>query len=342
MKQDQRGAGRGGLQAAKAWAAMAAMGFVLLAALGLPSPARAAEGLDTSRPIHLVVPLTPGGSADALARIVAEELRTVIPGANVVVENRPGALGAIGTSYVAKAAPDGHTLVLSLGATFSANPTLVKNLSYDPAKDFVHIARLATNGYVLVAGPATQASTVAELVEQGRAHPKQMAFGYGTTTTLVVASTFARLGRFEVLPVSYQAQPPALTDLLGGRTNFMFADVGLLAPYIKSGRIKALATSSTRRPTALPNVPTLEEQGFKGFDLGTWVGISAPAGTPHAIVVQLNEALNRIISRPDIRPRVEALGFDVAPISPEEFTAFATAQEAVWSRSIRDSGVQPQ
>ena len=267
----------------------AAAALAIMSVLAWPwAGAAAAEAFDTSRPIRLIVPLTPGGSADALARIVAEEMRTVIPGASVVVENRPGALGAIGTSFVAKSAPDGHTLVLSLGATFSANPALVKNLSYDPLKDFTHVVRMASNGFVLVAGPAASATTLQALVDEGRANPKKLAFGYGTSTIFVTASTFARAGKFEALPVSYQAQPPALTDLLGGQTHFMFADIGLLTPYIKTGKVKALAVSSLRRATALPDLPTLDEQGFKGFDLGTWVGLSAPAGTPPDTVAQLN------------------------------------------------------
>jgi tripartite-type tricarboxylate transporter receptor subunit TctC len=322
---------------------LAVITAVVSLALGWPAqPANASEGFDFSKPIRLIVPLTPGGSADALARIVAEEMRSVIPGATVVVENRPGALGVIGTSTVAKAPPDGHTLLLSVAATFSANPALVKNLTYDPIKDFTHVVRMATSGYVLVAGPASSATTAQGLVHEGRTNTRKLNFGYGTTTILVASTTFARMGKFDALGVSYQAQPPALTDLLGGQTHFMFADIGLLTPYIKAGKVKPLAVSSIRRATALPDVPTLDEQGFKGFDLGTWVGISAPAGTPLEFVAQINAAVNKIIMRPDIRARVEALGFDVAPISSTDFTTYVKSQMNIWTRAIRESGVERQ
>ncbi|CAN5486605.1 tripartite tricarboxylate transporter substrate binding protein [soil metagenome] len=329
--------------AARCIARANALAIALFAALAFnPTDSSAAEGLDLSKPIRIIVPLTPGGGADALARIVADEFRQALPGSTVVVENRPGALGVIGTAAVARAAPDGHTLVLSVAATIAANPSLVKNLSYDPLKDFTHIARLATNGFVLVAGPESTASSVPALVAEGKANPRKLAFAYGTTTTFVASSTFARMAGFEALPVSYQAQPPALNGLLGGQTHFMFADYGLLAPHIKSGKIKALAVSAARRATALPDLPTLDELGYKGFDLGSWVGLSAPAGTPPAIVQQINTVVNKIITREDTRLKIEAMGFDVTPISPAEFTTFVTSQINLWTRSIRDSGVEPQ
>lgn len=309
--------------------------------LGLTAGIAAADALQPGKPVRIIVPLNPGSGADAVARMVAEELRPAL-GTPVIIDNQPGALGVIGTEAVAKSAPDGHTLILSLGATMAANTALVKNLGYHPLKDFTHLAHIASNAFVLVVGPAVTGNRVQDLVAQAKANPGRLAYGYGTTTTFVASFTLSKMAQIETTGVSYKSQPPALNDLIGGQTHFMFADFGLIQPHLKSGRLRALGVSSPKRSPQLPDVPTLEEQGFRNFDFGSWIGLSGPAGMPAGLVRQYNTEINRVIARPAMRERLIGLGLDTIPMTPAEFTAYIAAQEKMWGQRIREAGVQPQ
>lgn len=317
--------------------AMSRRSFAGLLCLGLAST----TSFSADKPLKIIVPLNAGSGADVLVRILADELRQVL-GSPVIVENRPGAQGVIGTTAVANATPDGTTLVLSLAGTIATYPATAKVPAYDPVASFAHVARLVSAPFLLVAGPATSSKTVQELVAEGRADPQRLKYANGTTTTYVAAHSFVKMGGFEALSIPYKSQPPALTDLIGGQIHFMFADYGLVATHLKSGKIRALAVSSRKRFSVAPDVPSLEELGFAGFDITSWMGLSAPAHTPVTIVNQLHSAITKALAAKEVRARMEGVGVEVVPQSPEQFTAYIKEEVVAWTRRMQDAGVVPQ
>jgi len=294
-----------------------------------------------SRPIRLVVPFAAGSGTDAVARITAKELGDAL-GQNVVVDNRPGANGAIAAELVAQAAPDGYTLFMTTNTTHSANPSLMKKLPYDPIKDFTPVGRMGNLPFMLVINPKLPVKTVGELIAYARAHPG-MSYASGNSTGIVSGATFSRLAKLDLLHVPYKSTPPAMTDVIAGQVPMMFVDVAAGIANVKAGKMRALAVTTAQRSRLLPDLPPIADTPeMKGFDITSWNGVFAPAKTPQPIVERLNRELSRIASSKEVAPRFEALGFEAFGQNPQQFAGFVASELVKWTKLVKDAGIQPE
>lgn len=308
--------------------------------LVLVAPLAAADYPD--KPIRLVVPFAAGGGTDILGRMFAQKLADAwkVP---VVVDNKPGAGGTIGSTAVARAAPDGYTVLLGSISTHAISPGLYTKLAYDPVKDFEPVARAGITPFVMTVHPAVPANSIAELIALAKANPKKYDFassGNGTTSHLCGA-LFTRLAGIEMTHIPYKANAPGLTDLLGGRVTFMFDNIIAMQPHIRAGRLKALAVTGSERSSSLPNVPTMIEAGLPGYEVIGWFGVWVPAGTPRAIVTKLNGELNRIMREADVKARAEEQGVDMTKTqTADEFGSYVQQELGKWRKIIKDVGAQ--
>lgn len=291
--------------------------------------------------VRIVVPFTAGSGTDAIARIVGDGLAKRW-GKPVIVDNRPGASGQLGTAQAAAAAPDGHTLLISSSSTHSANPALFKTLPYDPIAGFTHVAPLVRIPFALVTTTRPAVGDLPALVAFGRAHPGKLLYGYGTPTSQVAGATFARLAKIEAVAVPYRSQPPALTDLVSGQIQFMFADLSVARPLAASGDLRALAVAAEARSPLLPDVPTMAELGFADFDMVVWIGLSAPAGLPKPLLERIGADVAAIVARPDTQDRLREIGMTPVVQGPSDFAAFVQAQLRIWGDKIAAAGLQPE
>ena len=320
--------------------------LALLALLGAamvltgPPDALAQSEPYPSRVIRLVSPFPPAGAADLLSRALAEEIAPAL-GQNVIVENRAGAGGRVGTESVVRAAPDGYTLVMASQATNAINPALY-NLSFDPAKDLVPVAPVASVASVLVVHPSVRANTLQELLALAKAEPGKLTFGsagIGGATHLAM-ELLKTLAGIDVVHVPYRGTAPAMTDVLGGRLSMMFDTVPTALPHIQSGGVRALAVSTPQRHPALPEVPAAAEAGVPGYDAVGWYAVFAPAGTPEPIVARLSSVIKAALEKPEFRARLTAQGVDPLPGDPDEFKAFVARDRARWTEVIRAAGIK--
>lgn len=301
-------------------------------------PARAAY---PERPVTLVVPFAAGSGTDTVARITAEQLATRL-GQSVVVENRAGANGSVAATFVARAAPDGHTLFMTTNTTHSANPSLLKTLTYDPVADFAPVARMGNLPFLLVVDPKLGINSVADLVARAKAEPGKLTYASGNSTGIVAGATFARRAGIDILHVPYRSTPPAITDIIGSRISMMFVDITAALSQINAGTLKALAVTTAERSKLLPNLPSMQEAGVPEFDITSWNGVFAPARTPPDIITRLNRELAAIATDPAVVKRLADVGFDAFTQSPGELGDFVKAQIANWARMIREAGIEPQ
>lgn len=301
-------------------------------------PARAAY---PERPVTLVVPFAAGSGTDTVARITAEQLATRL-GQSVVVENRAGANGSVAATFVARAAPDGHTLFMTTNTTHSANPSLLKTLTYDPVADFAPVARMGNLPFLLVVDPKLGINSVADLVARAKAEPGKLTYASGNSTGIVAGATFARRAGIDILHVPYRSTPPAITDIIGSRISMMFVDITAALSQINAGTLKALAVTTAERSKLLPNLPSMQEAGVPEFDITSWNGVFAPARTPSDIIARLNRELAAIATDPAVVKRLADVGFDAFTQSPGELGDFVKAQIANWARMIREAGIEPQ
>lgn len=313
----------------------AALAGAALAAAG-PAPAAYPD-----KPISLVVPFPAGSGTDAVGRIFAAELGNIL-GQQVVVENKPGANATIAAQYVARAKPDGYTLFVTTNTSHSAVPFLMKNVSYDPVKDFTPIARGGNLPFLLVVNPQRPYKSVQELIRHARENPGRVTYATGNSTGIVAGATLARRAGIDILHVPYKGTPQALTDLVGGQVDFMFTDLASGLPFVQSGQLRALAVSTAERSSIVPDLPSMREAGVDDFDLNSWNGYFGPAGLPPEIVAKLNAAINQIVANPEIRKRLAGLGFDAFSGTPESFATFVSEQRDLWGKLIKDAGIQPQ
>jgi tripartite-type tricarboxylate transporter receptor subunit TctC len=308
------------------------------AALAAAGPAQAAY---PDKPISLVVPFPAGSGTDAVGRIFAAELGNIL-GQQVVVENKPGANATIAANYVARAKPDGYTLFVTTNTSHSAAPFLMKNVPYDPVKDFTPIARGGNLPFILVVNPQRPYKSVQDLIDYARKNPGRVTYATGNSTGIVAGGTLARRANIDLLHVPYKGTPQALTDLVGGQVDYMFTDLASGLPFVQSGQLRALAVSTAERSTIVPDLPSMREAGVADFDLNSWNGYFGPAGLPPEIVAKLNAAINQIVTNPDVRKRLAGLGFDAFSGTPEDFAKFVSAQRDLWGKLIKDAGIQPQ
>ncbi len=296
-----------------------------------------------SRAARMIVPWTAGGTADLMARIASQKFSETF-GQQFVVDNRAGAGGLIGTELAAKAAPDGHTLLLATTAPNSVAPSLYAKIPFDPVKDFASISLMATTCYVLSVHPSMQVSNAKQLVTLAKTRPGQLTFsspGSGTPNHLS-GEMFKMLTGVDMQHVPYKGSAQAIGDVIGGQIAMSFENIVVASPYVKSGRIKALAVTSAKRASALPNVPTIAESGVPGFAAVGWFGVVVPAATPKEVVAKLNSELVRVLALPDIKERISSLGAEVVSTTPDGMDQFNRTQIALWAKVVKASGARAE
>ena len=293
-----------------------------------------------SKPIRLIVTFATGGGTDLVARTVAPRLAEAL-GQPIVIENRAGANGAIGVEAVARAAPDGYTLAVGAAGTLVVAPHLGQKLPFDTFKDLTPVALMVTSPFIVTVNPAVKAKSVAELIALAKSGARLNVGSSGVGGAPHLAAEFFKsLAGVEMEHVAYKGLGPAITDLLGGQIQVIFADVGLVSGHIKSGRLSGLAVTGATRSSAVPELPTVAEAGLAGYAAGTWYGVLAPAGTPATIVARLNEEIRRVQALPEVRNALVAQGVEPALTTPEQFGGFMRDENAKWSRVIRNAGIK--
>jgi tripartite-type tricarboxylate transporter receptor subunit TctC len=313
--------------------------IIVLALLALTAPGVAQNYPE--RVVRIINPYPPGGSVDVMARILAQKLSDDL-GQQFIVENRAGGGGNTGSDFVAKAEPDGYTLLFTAPGPLTVNQTLYSKLSFDPAKDFAPIALFATAPIVLIVNPAVPANDVRELIALAKKEPGKINFasaGNGTTNHLS-GELFKSMAQIDIVHVPYRGAGPAMNDLVGGHVQMFFDLMPVVLPQIAAGKVRALANAGIKRPAALPNVPTVAEQGLSGFDASSWYGLVAPAKTPEPVLAKLRDAVAKALKAPDMVARIHELGSEPGTVSGKDFGAFLAAETRKWADVIRTSGAK--
>src|SRR6201987_1367534 len=292
-----------------------------------------------SRPVTLVAVFGPGSASDTICRIIADRLGPAL-GQPVIVEDPPGADGALAALYVHHQPADGYTLLMATNSPLSADPYLHKDVNYDPVKDFVPITRVGSFTLMLVVDPKLPIHSVQEMIDYARANPGKLTFASGNTAGIVALETIKHDAGISMLHVPYKSTPPALEDIIGGRVSMMLADFTTAMPHVSAGTVRSIAVSRIRRSALFPNLPTMDEAGIKGFNLDTWAGLVAPAGTPPEVIAKLNAALRPIIDSPDVQSRFKNVCFEGFYSNSEELGDFIKAQLALWGKMIRNANIQ--
>jgi tripartite-type tricarboxylate transporter receptor subunit TctC len=294
-----------------------------------------------SKPIRLIVPFAAGGGNDNVARLVGKRLADGL-GQPVIVDNRPGAGGVVGAELAARAAPDGYTLFLGGVGSHAINPNLIKDLPYDPVRDFAPVELLAQAPLVLVVHPSVPARDIAEFIAYARNNPGKLNFasnGNGSSSQLA-AVMFDSMAGVDMVHVPYKGLSPALADLLSGQVQVMFSSVVAILPHIKAGKLRGLAVTGAKRLPSLPDLPTIAESGFPGYEASSWYGILAPAGTPPDIVARLNAELSKALEQPEVKTSLRAEGAEPVGGSPEQFAAHIRSEKERLGKLIRDANIR--
>ena len=315
------------------------MRVILLAVLALAASAVNAQTYP-SKPVKLVVPFPAGSATDQIARVLGQQLQEGL-GQPFVVENKPGAQGSIAASEVARAAPDGYTLMVGTNTPLAANPSLFKKLSYDPVKDFAPIARLGTISFMIMVRPDFPAKDLKGFLSHAKASPGKLSAGYGSAGSQVSQALLRSMGKIDFIDVPYKGLPQAITDVLGGQISFTFADLANALAQIKGGKLRGIAVTSQRRSSLAPEVPAIAEE-LPGYELIAWFALVAPAGTPAPVVSRLHDITVKSLAKPDIAARFATLGTDVAPMNPAELGAFIRSEIAKWAKMAKEAGIQPE
>jgi tripartite-type tricarboxylate transporter receptor subunit TctC len=294
-----------------------------------------------NKPITLVVPFGPGSGSDLIARIIGQRLGSVL-GQSVIIENKPGANGAIAAVQVARSAPDGYMIFLGTNTPMSAAPSLNKSISYDPVKDFTGLCRIGSFTQLLLVHPDIPAKSIPELIAYAKANPGKLSFASANASSVVAGETLKRTAGLDLLHVPYRSSVPAVQDVLGGRVSMLFTDMATGLPHHRSGALRGLATTRLQRSALVPELPTLDESGVKGFDMDSWAAFFLPANTPRDVVARLNTELRKIIDHPEVKAQIAATGFEAFSSSTEELDAFVKAQLVKWTAMIKDAGIQPE
>jgi tripartite-type tricarboxylate transporter receptor subunit TctC len=314
---------------------------LMLAAALLAIPGHAAAQAYPDRAITMVIPFAPGGSTSIVGRVIADKMSETL-GQKVVVENRPGAGGTIGTLAVAKSEPDGYTIALGYTGTLAIGPSLYSKAGYDPRKDFAPIGLIGSAPSSMVVHPSFQVRTVAELIAYAKAHPGQVNYGSAGTGTVnhIAGEYFARSAGITLVHIPYKGTGPALVDLLGGHILLAFAPIPATHANVSAGLLRALAVTSPTRTSLLPEVPTIAESGLPGFDASLYYGLVAPVGTPRPVIDRLNKELRAALASDEVRQRLLQDGTETLPGTPEDYGAFIDKDEAKWAEIIKASGAK--
>jgi tripartite-type tricarboxylate transporter receptor subunit TctC len=316
--------------------------FRILAIVGatLFGPALHADNYP-NKTITLVAVFGPGSASDTICRVIAQPLSAAL-NESVIVENRPGANGALAAQYVARSAPDGYTLLMATNSPLSAVPFMMKSPPYDAVKDFTPITRMGSFTLMLVVNPSIPAKSMKELIDYAKANPGKLSFASANTSGVVAGETLKHWAEIDLLHVPYKSTPPALQDLIAGRVSMMFTDLTTGLPHVQSGALRALAVTRLHRSPLFSELPTMDEAGVTGFDMDSWAGIVAPAHTPPEIVTRLNTELRKIIDSPDIKKMLGRVGFEAFSSSPKEMEDTIKVQLGKWGKMVKDAGIHPE
>ena len=295
-----------------------------------------------NKPVRVVVPFAAASATDIVARLLADELRGAFD-QNFIVDNRPGASARIAAEAVAKAAPDGYTVLVTTNTSHSANPHLFKKLSYDPIKDFAPIGGIMNIPVIIVVNPKLPVNSLKDLIEYAKARPGKVSFGYGSSIGQVTGAAFAKAAGIDVIATPYKSTPQAMTDVLGEQIDFAVTDMAAGQALVNTGKLKALAVSSEKRSNLMPDLPTMSETpALAGFELVAWVAIFAPAGTPPEIVNRLSAEVRKVLAKPSVRERIAGFAAEVTPSTPEQLGVFVKDQLAIWGKRIKDAGIEAE
>jgi tripartite-type tricarboxylate transporter receptor subunit TctC len=315
----------------------------LICCIGIACAASALAQTWPEKPVRFVVGFTPGGPSDILARALGQKLAELWA-QQVVIENRPGAGGNIGAELVAKSAPDGTIWLLGNNSILATNQSLYAKLGYDPVKDFAPVALVAIQPNILVVNPNVRASSVKELIALAKAKPGELNYassGSGAAAHLA-GELFKAMTGVDMVHVPYKGAQPALTDVIAGQAQLMFATSASVIPYIKAGRLRALAVTTAQRSGTVPELPTVSEAGVPGFEAITWHGVVVPAATPRPLVERLNADIVRVLRMRDLRERLESLGAELAPGTPQDFADYLAREIPKWAKVVKDSGARAE
>ena len=313
---------------------------LLAAALAASLPAIAAAQAYPNKPVKFVVPFPAGSATDQVARVTAQELQEAFV-QPFLIDNKPGASGAIGAEQVAKSAPDGYTILVTTNTTQAANPSLFKKLPYDPVKDFAPIVRLGTTSFMLMARPDYPARNLKDFLTHARANSGKLSGGYGSAGSQVSLAMMASMGKFEVTMVPYKGIPQAITDVLGGTLNFTFVDLANALAQLKGGKLQGIAVTSEKRTALAPDVPSVAE-ALPGYELIAWMALMAPAGTPRDVIAKVHDAAARSLAKPSFGEALSRIGMDVGPMNPEQLARFIQLEIVKWAKLAKEAGIQPE
>ena len=316
-------------------------GTSLLAAFLSVSINAAAQGAYPNKPIRMIVAVGAGGATDAIARRLADRLGKAL-GGSVYVENQPAGSGVVASQTVARAAPDGYTILIGTNTTHAGNASFLKNLPYDPIADFEPISRLGIAALVLSVNNDVPVRTVPEFIAYAKANPGKIGFGAGTGSARLSSEMLKAKAGIDLLNVPYKTNAQALTDLRGGQIQMLFGDIALLLPQIRAGTIRGLGVSSARRSAAMPEMPTLQESGVAGYELVGFIAAFAPAKTPEPIVRKLNEEMGKILRDKEFADSLALAGVDAAPTTPAELREYVVSETRKWHDLARAAGIQPE
>ncbi len=294
-----------------------------------------------SRPLHLVIPFPPGGVTDIVGRTVATRLSVEL-GQPVVVENKPGASGILGTEHAARAPADGHTLLVGNISTLAVNAATFARLPYDPLTSFVPVSMLAIQPLVVAVHPKVQARTLADLVRLAKASPGTLSYGSAGSSIHLAVEFFNNLVGVQMNHVPYKGSTPAITDLVGGQIDVLFDPFSSLYPQVQAGKVRGLAVTTANRSQVAPDLPTVIESGISGYDVSSWQGLVVPAGTPQAAIDRLHAATMKVLAMPEVKEAFAKQGAQASPTSPEQLQQYVRSEVARWKKVAADAGVKPQ
>ena len=314
---------------------------LLIGSLSLGIAAGAAAQVYPQKPVRLVVPFAPGSATDTVARLLAQGLSERMK-ATFVVDNRPGANGAIASDYTAKAAPDGYTLMMATTSSHSQTPLMMKGVTYDPIKDFTPIAGIGGFPFVIVVHPSLPVKSMRELIAFAKARPGQLSYGTPSGTATVCMETLRLKTGIDLAPVYYKSSPQTVTELIAGQITTICSDFATAATHIRSGKIRALAMTTDKRSPELPNVPTMKEALGDFVEIRSWIGLVGPQGTPRDIVDALGREALAAIAVPDFKTRLAPLGFELLSLNSTQLSGYIAGELAKWDKLIKQTGIEPQ
>ncbi len=292
------------------------------------------------KPIKLIIPFPAGGATDVMSRILAEKLSTRL-GQQVIAENKPGAGTMLASEYVAKAPPDGYTLLMAASSLVIA-PSMYAQVNYDPIRDFTPVTQVAALVHLVVVNPALPVNSIQELIAYLKAHPGKVSYGStgSGTSTHLEAELFKKMAGVEMTHIPYKGSTPALTDLVGGQTTVMIDPIASSKPFLETGRLRAIAVTTAQRSPSAPELPTVAESGLPGYEAMPWLGIVAPAGTPKPIVDRIYQEVSAVLKLPEVKERFKSLGLDIIGNTPAQFETFIKQDQRKWAQVIKDSGAK--